>query len=91
MRGCGPCPRCRPCPRVLVQNYTRTTAGNGHIRVKRREREEDGGDGPPPRPIRLASPYDTDTRWSAKRDMFWNGYKLHVSETCHAQDEGDRP
>ncbi|MGW0633890.1 transposase, partial [Streptomyces sp. NPDC002758] len=76
---------------VLVQNYTRTTAGNGHIRVKRREREEDGGDGLPPGPIRLASPYDIDTRWSAKRDMFWNGYKLHVSEICHGQDEGDRP
>jgi transposase len=76
---------------VLVQNYTRTTAGNGHIRIKRREREEDGGDGLPPGPIRLASPYDIDTRWSAKRDMFWNGYKLHVSEICHGQDEGDRP
>jgi hypothetical protein len=76
---------------VLVQNYTRTTASNGHIRVKRREREEDGGDGLPPGPIRLASPYDIDTRWSAKRDMFWNGYKLHVSEICHGQDEGNRP
>jgi transposase len=76
---------------VLLQNYTRTTAGNGHVRVKRRERAEDGGDGLPPAPIRLASPYDTDTRWSAKRDMFWNGYKLHVSETCHPQADGTRP
>ncbi|WP_243639888.1 transposase [Streptacidiphilus pinicola] len=41
--------------------------------------------------MRLASPYDTDTRWSAKRDIFWNGYKLHVSETCHPQADGDRP
>ncbi|MFE5581255.1 IS1182 family transposase [Kitasatospora sp. NPDC056531] len=76
---------------VLVQNYIRTTAGNGHIRVKRRESAEDGGDGLPPGPIRLASPYDTDARWSAKQDMFWNGYKLHVSETCHPQADGDRP
>ncbi|WP_370151285.1 hypothetical protein [Streptacidiphilus sp. EB129] len=76
---------------VLVQNYTRATAGNGHVRVKRRERTEDGGDGLAPAPIRLASPYDTDTRWSAKRDMFWNGCKLHVSETCHPQDHGPRP
>jgi transposase len=76
---------------VLLQNYTRTTAGNGHVRVKRRERAEDGGDGLPLAPIRLASPYDTDTRWSAKRDMFWNGYKLHVSETCHPQADGTRP
>jgi hypothetical protein len=29
--------------RVLVQNYTRTTAGNGHVRVKRRERDQHGG------------------------------------------------
>ncbi|MDH6130598.1 IS1182 family transposase [Kitasatospora sp. GP82] len=76
---------------VLVQNYTRTMAGSGHIHVKRRERAEDGGDGLPPGPIRLASPYDTDTRWSAKRETFWNGYKLHVSETCHPQADGDRP
>lgn len=32
-----------------------------------------------------------DTRWSAKRDLFWNGFKLHVSETCHPQSDGDRP
>jgi transposase len=76
---------------VLVQNYTRTTSGNGQIRIRRRERAEDGGDGLPPGPIRLASPYDTDTRWSAKRDLFWNGFKLHVSETCHPQADGDRP
>jgi hypothetical protein len=32
----------------------------------------------------LASPYDVDARWAAKGDdLFWNGYKLHVSETCH--------
>ncbi|MGW0632915.1 hypothetical protein [Streptomyces sp. NPDC002758] len=66
---------------VLIQNYTRTTAGNGRIRVKRREREEDGGDGLPPGPIRLASPYGTDTRWSAKRDLFWNGYKVQTPTT----------
>ncbi|WP_406466535.1 IS1182 family transposase [Streptomyces sp. NBC_01594] len=76
---------------VLVQNYTRTPGGGGRLRIRRRERDEDGGDGLPPGPIRLASPYDTDARWSAKRDMFWNGFKLHVSETCHPQVDGDRP
>jgi transposase len=76
---------------VLVQNYTRTTDRAGRLRIRQRERTEDGGDGLPPAPIRLASPYDTDTRWSAKRETFWNGYKLHVSETCHPQADGDRP
>lgn len=76
---------------VLVQNYIRTPDRAGRLRIRQRERAEDGGDGLPPAPIRLASPYDTDTRWSAKRDLFWNGFKLHVSETCHPQADGDRP
>jgi transposase len=76
---------------VLMQNYTRTTLGNGHIKIKRREQAEGGGDGLPPGPIRLASPYDTDTRWSVKRDTCWNGFKLHVSEVCHERSAGDRP
>jgi transposase len=67
---------------VLLQNYTRTTAANGRITVARRERAEDGGAGLPPGHLRLASPYDTDTRWSAKRDTVWNGFKVHISETC---------
>jgi hypothetical protein len=40
-----------------------------------------------PRPVSgqlLTSPYDTDARCGAKRDSFWNGYKLHISETCSA-------
>ncbi|MER5914506.1 transposase [Streptomyces sp. NPDC001982] len=67
---------------VLVQNYTRTVGGNGREVVKRREKDSEGGDGLPPGSMRLTSPYDTDARWSAKRDTFWNGYKLHISETC---------
>jgi transposase len=75
---------------VLLQNYTRTTDTRGREQVKRRERTEDGGDGLPPGHLRLASPYDLDTRWSAKRDMFWNGFKLHVSETCTEVAEDQR-
>jgi hypothetical protein len=66
---------------VLIQNYTRTVSGEREV-VKRREKQEDGGDGLPPGEIRIASPYDTQARWSAKRDTFWLGYKLHISETC---------
>jgi transposase len=74
---------------VLLQNYTRTIAGNGREVVKRRESATEGGDGLPPGSTRLTSPYDTDARWSAKRDTFWNGFKLHVSETCSAPGQAD--
>ncbi|MEV0615136.1 IS1182 family transposase [Nonomuraea sp. NPDC050404] len=70
--------------RVLLQNYTRTVTASGREVIKRREKESDGGDGLPPGHLRLTSPYDTDARWSAKRDTFWNGFKLHISETCQA-------
>ena len=67
--------------RVLLQNYTRTVTGNGREVIRRREKEPEG-DGLPPGHMRIASPYDTDARWGVKRDDFWLGYKLHVSETC---------
>jgi transposase len=70
---------------VLLQNYTRTTARNGREVVVRRNRTDEGGDGLPPGSIRLTSPYDTDARWAAKRDTFWNGFKVHISETCATQ------
>ncbi len=66
---------------VLLQNYTRTVTGNGREVIRRREKEPEG-DGLPPGHMRIASPYDTDARWGVKREEFWLGYKLHVSETC---------
>jgi len=30
----------------------------------------------------LTSPYDTDARYSTKRDIEWIGYKVHLTETC---------
>jgi hypothetical protein len=46
----------------------------------------------------LTSPYDLDARWAAKGDdLYWNGYKVHVTETCDLPepapgdgDPGDR-
>ncbi len=75
---------------VLLQNYTRTTTRGGREVVKRREKTDEGGDGRPPGHLRMASPYDTEARWSAKRDIFWNGYKLHISETCTSAPEAAR-
>lgn len=33
----------------------------------------------------IESPYDRDARFSTKRDLFWTGYKVHLSETCDEQ------
>ena len=67
--------------RVLVQNYTRIITEDGREVIRRREKEPEG-DGLPHGHIRIASPYDTDARWGVKREEFWLGYKLHVTETC---------
>jgi transposase len=66
--------------RVLLQNYTRNITGGREV-IKRREKEPEG-DGLPPGHLRIASPYDLDARWGVKRDTFWLGYKLHITETC---------
>ncbi len=67
--------------RVLLQNYTRTITQGGREVIRRREKEPEG-DGLPPGHARIASPYDLDARWGVKRDTFWLGYKLHITETC---------
>lgn len=36
----------------------------------------------PPGRLRLAPPYDPDTRYGVKRGTGWVGYKVHLSETC---------
>lgn len=36
----------------------------------------------PPGALRLVTPYDTEARGSVKRDTLWDGYKVHLSETC---------
>lgn len=65
---------------VLRQTFLVETGGNGREVMRRREAKKDGV---PPAQVRLASPYDTDARWAAKgTDLFWLGYKLHLTETC---------
>ncbi len=36
----------------------------------------------PPAGERIASPFDPEARFSVKRDVFWVGYKVHLTETC---------
>jgi transposase len=38
----------------------------------------------PPSAQLIHSPYDTDARYSTKRDTHWVGYKVHLTETCAA-------
>jgi len=64
---------------VLVRNYLTVTDEHGREVITRWEAEVEGL---PPGRSRISSPYDTDARWGAKRDTFWNGYKVHVTETC---------
>ena len=35
---------------------------------------------------RFNSPYDIDARYATKRTMAWTGYKVHITETCDADD-----
>lgn len=70
---------------VLLQNYVTVTDRRGREVITRREADVHGL---PPGRSRLTSPYDIDARRGGKRDLFWTGYKVHVSETC--TDEQDR-
>lgn len=45
--------------------------------VKRRDPKDR-----PPGATRLVTPYDTEARGSVKRDTLWDGYKVHLTETC---------
>jgi transposase len=38
----------------------------------------------PPAARLIGSPYDPDARVSTKREITWNGYKVHLTETCDA-------
>jgi transposase len=70
---------------VLRQTFLIQTRQDGREVMRRRTDD----DGVPPGQHRLASPYDTDARWAAKGDdLFWLGYKLHLTETCDDPAEG---
>ena len=73
---------------MLIQNYYIHTDARGREVIIRREPDKHGL---PPAHHRVSSPYDTDARWAAKgEDLFWCGYKLHLTETCDtANDTGD--
>lgn len=65
---------------VLLQNFVVATDQHGREVIRMREAK----DGLPPARLKITSPYDLDARRGRKRGLAWNGYKLHVSETCDA-------
>ena len=67
--------------RIWIQQYYR----DGEKVIRREEREH----GLPPGRDRLASPYDTDARYSEKHGMGWTGYKGHLSETVSDTADDD--
>ncbi|MEJ8632345.1 transposase [Streptomyces sp. MS2.AVA.5] len=71
---------------VLVQTYIVRSDARGRQVIRKR----DADDGVPPGHLRLASPYDADARWAAKgEDLFWMGYKVHLTETCGTLPEAE--
>lgn len=36
----------------------------------------------PPCHLRITSPHDEEARLNTKRELYWNGYKVHFTETC---------
>lgn len=40
----------------------------------------------PPTGTRMDSPYDKDARYGNKRSVTWTGYKVHITETCDAEE-----
>ncbi|MFI5682956.1 transposase [Streptomyces sp. NPDC051636] len=68
--------------------------GDYRLRIHARGRDEipewrrESKDLPPGR-LRLASPYDTDARYGLKQGSWWNGYKIHISESCDDTDDRD--
>lgn len=72
---------------VLLQNYYAHEDQAGKRVIRRRDAEKDGI---PPAPSRIASPYDPEARWAAKgEDLFWCGYKVHITETCETPTDTD--
>jgi transposase len=73
---------------IWVQQYYRVIDEHGEKVIRREAREH----GLPPGRLKLVSPYDLDARYSEKRGKGWEGYKVHLSETCHEPEpDGTRP
>ncbi|WP_370340176.1 IS1182 family transposase [Catenulispora sp. MAP5-51] len=55
-----------------------------YVRDRRRTVRQRTGKELPPGAQRIVSPYDPDARVGIKRSTRWDGYKLHLTESCDA-------
>ncbi len=60
---------------VWIQNFIPVEGGGALLR---------GKGNLPPGAQDINSPYDTEARYSKKRDHTWLGYKVHLTETCES-------
>jgi hypothetical protein len=75
-------PGAPPALRLLPQVETLRRAWVQHFQIVEGEvRRRDPKDRPPG-VKRLVNPYDLDARTGVKRDVAWDGYKVHLTETC---------
>lgn len=70
---------------IWIQQYYRDISAAGE-KVIRREASEHGL---PPGRTRIASPYDTDARYSEKRGTGWTGYKICLTESLSDPGQDD--
>lgn len=70
--------------RIWIQQYYRRIDAAGE-KVIRREASDQGL---PPGRSRIISCYDTDARHGEKRGAGWDGYKIHLTETCSPPGPG---
>ena len=61
--------------RVWTEQYHEPTEPGGPARLR------DPNEVPPAAEL-VQSPYDTEARYSSKREVNWVGYKAHLTETC---------
>jgi transposase len=71
---------------VWLTQYHRMVTDQGRQEVAWREDKD-----LPPSRARICSPYDTDARYATKRGSGWEGYKVHLSETCDDATVTNRP
>lgn len=67
--------------RIWVQQYYHEAPRDGASPPRLRLRAPEDL---PPAPVRLVSPFDPDARCGRKRTVQWQGYKVHMTETCDA-------
>jgi hypothetical protein len=77
-RGLRDLPALEALRRLWLQPYYRCTVP-GLEALRWRTRDEQ-----PPSALLIHSPYDLEARYRSTRDAHWVGYKVHLTETCDA-------